>query len=200
LNRYDKVSSGKVLQKFIDIAKVKHVKDLVVCIWQQEKYIEGLSVDEKNEIEESFVELWEFLSVKYEKSNESEQSIFYTLLECMGFVKELDERIANLIVNSFGRLESQGYPYGFGANLVRLSSVGEAKIAAQHLGIIFNVLPIPELSYLSLEDNLNVATLVKFLFEQEQNKVAIEFCNRMVAKEYEFLRPIYDQYCGGNGE
>lgn len=190
--KYENLSSKKLLFKFLNNASPNEVGDLINFIWRQENYPNTLSELEKKEFQEIILDLWEFLSKKYENSNiEDEIKNLASLSNWIVFAPELNQVYTSLILKSSKHIDKIYSTHELLENLVTLKTKGNSNTTAKAIGEI--LLSLNFLDYIGDFDKDFIKDLVSFLFANGQKEIAIEFCNRIAALHQQFfLREIYE--------
>ena len=190
--KYETLASEKLLFKFINYASPSQVGELIHFIWRQENYPKSLSELGQQEFQQIIIDLWKFLTDKYENSDfEEEQKNLATLSNWIVFVPELNEVYTPLILKSCKHIEKTYSTHELLENLVQLKTKGNPNTTAKAIGEILLTLNFRD--YMAGYDQDYIKDLVSFLFTNGQNQVAAEFCNTMAAVHQQFfLREIYE--------
>ncbi|MFY7733024.1 MAG: hypothetical protein ACOVSR_06035 [Bacteroidia bacterium] len=190
--KYEKLSSEKLLFKFLNHVSPDQVGELINFIWRQENYPKALSELEQQEFQQIIIELWKFLSDKYENSNiEEEQKNLAMLSNWIVFVPELNEGYTTLILKSCKHIDKIHSTHELLENLVALKKRGNPTTTAKAIAEILSSLNFRD--YMASYDQEFIKDLVSFLFANGQKQIAAEFCNTMAAvHQHFFLREIYD--------
>ncbi len=190
--KYETLSSEKLLFKFVNQSSPNEVDELINFIWRQETYPKTLSELEQQEFQQIIVDLWKFLTDKYENSNiEEEQKKLATLSNWIVFVPELNDVYTDLILKSCKHIDKTHSTRELIEGLVALKAKGNPNTTAKAIGKIISSLNFKD--YLGDFDKELIKDLVSFLFNHGQKEVAAEFCNKMAAVYQQFfLRDIYE--------
>lgn len=190
--KYETLSSEKLLFKFINHASPDQVSDLIHFIWRQENYPKTLSEIKKQEFQEIIIDLWKFLTDKYENSsNDEEQKNLATLSNWIVFVPELNEGYTTLILKSCKHIDKIHSTHELLENLVALKKRGNPTTTAKAIAEILSSLNFRD--YMASYDQEFIKDLVSFLFANGQKQIAAEFCNTIAAVHQQFfLREIYE--------
>lgn len=190
--KYETLSSQKLLFQYLNKTSTEGVQDLISFIWQQEDYQKSLSEIEQQEFQHIILELWTYLSDKYENSqSEDEQRLSATLANWIVFAPELNDTYTKLIIKSCKHIDKTYFTNELLENLVAIKSKGNPNIVAKSIGEIISSLNFKD--YMADIDKDFLKNLVSFLFEHGQNKVAADFCNKLASFHQQFfLREIYD--------
>ena len=190
--RYESLSSEGLIYMFINKASVQEVGELIRYISQQKKYYQSLSELEKQEFHELIIELWTYLTNKYENStNEEEQNNLAALSNWIVFVVELNNNYTNLILKSCKYIHQDYSTHRLLESLSVLKTKGNPIIAAKSIAEILSSLNFNV--YMRDSDQEILKELVSFLFTNGQKKNATDLCNTMAAVHNQFfLRDIYE--------
>ncbi|MCK0114369.1 hypothetical protein [Gelidibacter sp. F63206] len=187
---YETLSSEKLLFKFINQVSPDQVGELIHFVWRQKKHF---SKTELHRFEQIIIDLWEFLTDKYESTSiEEEQTNLGMLSNWIVFVPELNDTYTNLILKSCKLIDKIYSTHELLENLVALKGKGNPKTTAESIGKIISSLNFKD--YMRDSDKDSIKDLVSFLFAYGQNEIASEFCNKMASEHQQFfLREIYEQ-------
>ncbi|QGW28415.1 hypothetical protein [Phnomibacter ginsenosidimutans] len=190
--KYETLASEKLLFKFVNNASPNQVGKLINFIWRQENYPKSLSELGQQEFQQIIIDLWKFLTDKYENSNvEEEQKNLATLSNWIVFVPELNEVYTPLVLKSCKHIDKTYSTHELLENLVSLKTKGNPNTTAKAIGEILSSLNFRD--YMAGYDQDFIKDLVSFLFANGQKQVAAEFCNTMAAVHQQFyLREIYE--------
>lgn len=190
--KYETLSSQKLLFQFLNKTTCDGVQDLISFIWQQEDYQKNLSEIEQHDFQKIILELWTYLSGKYENSQtEEEQKLLASLANWIVFAPELNEIYTKLILKSCKYIDKTHSTHELLENLVALKNKGNPGVAAKAIGDILSTLNFKD--YIGDFDKDYIKDLVSFLFSHGQNHVAAEFCNKLASVHQQFfLRDIYN--------
>lgn len=190
--KYETLSSEKLLFKFLNHSTPDAVGELISFIWQQEDYQKSLSEFAQHEFQQMILELWKYLTDKYDNSSiEEEQKNLAMLSNWIVFAPELNDTYTKLILKSSKHIDKTYSTHELLENLVSLKSKGNPNIAAKAIGEIISSLSFKD--YMGDFDKDFLKDLVSFLFAHGQSQVAGDFCNKMASVHQQFfLREIYD--------
>ncbi len=190
--KYETLSSKKLFFKFIDNASPDHVGELINFIWRQKDYPKTLSEIDQQEFQKIIIDLWKFITDKYEDSNlEEEQKNLAMLSNWIVFAPELTNDYTTLILESCKYIDKIYSTHILLENLVTLKTKGNPTITAKAIAKILSSLDFG--NYITGDDQEFIKDLVLFLFNNGQNKIAARFCNTMAAVHQQFfLRDIYE--------
>lgn len=190
--KFETLSSKKLLFKFVNNTSPNSVSDLIHFIWQQENYSLTLSELEQQEFQQIIIDLWKFLTDKYENSTvEEEQKNLATLSHWIVFAPELNETYTTLILKSCKHIDKTYSTHELIEHLVGLKTKGNPIATAKAIGEILSSLNFKD--YMSSNDQDFIKDLVSFLFANGQKQVASDFCNTMAADHQQFfLREVYE--------
>jgi len=190
--KYETLSSEKLLFKFVNNASPNEVGELIHFIWRQENYSNTLSELEQQYFQQIIIDLWKFLTDKYENStNKEEQKNLSTLSNWIVFVPELNEVYTILILKSCKQIDRTYSIHELLEKLVVLKIKGNPKVIAKYIGKILTSLNFK--GYLIDSDKDFIKDLVSFLFAHGQKQIATGFCNTMASVHQQFfLREIYE--------
>jgi hypothetical protein len=190
---YEDLSQNRLVMRFLEKSKTNYISDFVLFICQQEEYTDDLNDDERANFDKIILELWSYLSKKYEKSKNIEsQKILGLLSKFLFFVPQLNEKYVFLTLQSCKHLEKTNYSNEILKNLVPFIEGENPEKVAFHIGQIVPNLKFSE--HLSEKSKKNIRDLVNFLLKYNQKQVALSICNvmAMTYKQF-FLRDIYDE-------
>lgn len=190
--KYETLSSEKLLFKFLNYASSDQVGELINFIWRQENYPKTLSELEQKEFQQIIIDLWKFLSDKYEDSHiEEEQKNLAMLSNWIVFIPELNEGYTSLILKSCKHIDKIHSTHELLENIVALKTKGNPTTTAKAIAKILSSLNFRD--YMASYDQEFIKDLVSFLFANGQKQIAAEFCNTMAAVHQQFfLREIYE--------
>lgn len=190
--KYETLSSEKLLFQFLNYASSDQVGELINFIWRQENYPKTLSELEQKEFQQIIIDLWKFLSDKYEDSHiEEEQKNLAMLSNWIVFIPELNEGYTSLILKSCKHIDKIHSTHELLENLVELKTKGNPTTTAKAIAKILSSLNFRD--YMASYDQEFIKDLVSFLFANGQKQIAAEFCNTMAAMYQQFfLREIYE--------
>ncbi len=190
--KYETLSSKKLFFKFVNHASSNEIGELIHFIWRQENYPKTLTELEQHEFQQIIIELWKFLTDKYENSNvEEEQKNLAALSNWIVFAPELNEVYSNLILKSCKHIDKTYSTHELLENLVSLKTNGNPNTTAKAIGEILSSLNFKD--FMVDYDKGYIKDLVSFLFTHGQNQIAADFCNKMAAVNQQFfLREIYE--------
>jgi hypothetical protein len=190
---YEDLSQEKLLLKFLNTSTADHILKFIQLIWQQKDYLKGITVLQKQNFEKSVIDLWEYISNKYQKpKDEEEQKILAKLSNLIIFLPELDEKNTDLILKSIQQIDKVFSTHYLLESLVVLKNKGNPNKIAYLLGQIISAIPF---NYYSVDfDKKNIVELVKFLFVNNQKEMANIFCNRLSSQGHDFLTELYRSF------
>ncbi|MBL4561768.1 MAG: hypothetical protein JKX79_12380 [Labilibaculum sp.] len=190
--KYETLSSEKLLFKFVNNASPNEARELIHFIWRQESYPKTLSELEQQHFQQIIIDLWKFLTDKYENSTiEEEQKNLATLSNWIVFAPELNEVYTTLILKSCKHVDKTYSTHELLKNLVELKTKGNPNTTAKFIGKILSSLNFKD--YMADFDKDYIKDLVSFLFAHGQKQIASEFCNTMASiHQLFFLRGIYE--------
>ncbi len=191
---FEDLGKEGLMLMFLKFASPAAILELVNFVWRQESYLKSLDAKEAVKIQEKVLNLWSYLSNKYQNTQvQEEQNILANLSNLLVFVPVLNETITNLVLISCKFLDKHFHFHFIIENLIKLKFKGNPSETAKYVGQILNSIPFGE--FFSSIDNLPITELVTFLYENNQKTIADEFCNKLT-KQYgqEFLIEIYNKY------
>jgi hypothetical protein len=194
--KYETLSSGSLLLKFLTESSPTTVGDLINFIWYQKNYQKSLSELEQHEFQQMILELWIYLVDKYENSSiDEEQKNLARLSNWTVFVPELNDIYTKLILKSCKYVEKNYSTHELLENLVALKNKGNPNTAAKAIGEIISTLNFKD--YMNNFDKDFIKDLVSFLFLHGQSQTAIDFSNKLASVHQQFfLREIYESNTG----
>lgn len=193
---YENLSSNKLLVEFLNNSIPDDVNDLIRFIWQQEQYQNSLSENEQINFQKLILDLWKYLSNKYEKSiNEKELENLGLLTNWLVFAKCLNEDYTTLLIKSSKYVDINYSTHILIENLAKLKNKGKPINTAKCVGDI--LLSMNFKDYYAEYDKELLRELVLFLFDNQQKSTAEIICNRFASlHQLYFLKDIYDEKVG----
>ena len=190
--KYETLASKKLFFKFINNASPSQIRNLINFIRKQEDYPNSLSELEQQEFQQSIIDLWKFLTDKYENSqDEKEQNNLASLSNWIVFVPKLNGVYTPLILKSCKHIDNTYSKPKFLENIFRLKAKGNPNTTAKAIGEILLSLNFKD--YITENDRDFIKELVSFLFANGQKEIASGFCNKMSSEnQHYFLREIYE--------
>lgn len=190
---FEDLKSEGLLLMFLNNANPSAIIELVNFVWRQEGYLKSLSAGEAEKFEKIVFNLWNYLVSKYKNTKEQEeQNILSGLAYLLVFVPKLNEKYTDLVLISSGLSGKHFQSHYLIENLIKLSAKGEPAETAKFIGQILN--SIPSQNYFSNNDNKHIIDLVTFLYENNQKKIADEFCNKLTKQGHEFLITLHNKF------
>lgn len=190
---YDDLSDDGLVTKFCKKASADNIDDFINYVSHQDDYFKSLkSGEERKRFENRIIELWAFLIKRFEKpKEEKEQVILSSLCGLATLVQELNKKITELILVSCPIINKSHSTIDLLKNLVRLSKSGVPKKTAEYVGMILSSVPVDSFSFYRNEE---VKDIIVFLFENEQNKIALKFCDDRLRLGDESFNDLIDKY------
>ncbi len=190
---YEDISDNGLVAKYCKKASAKKINEFVNYLSHQDEYLKSLkSVEERKIFENRIIELWTFLIKRFKNpKDEKEQEILSSLCGMASLVQELNKVITELILVSCPNIDKFHSTRNLLKNLIRLSKSGIPKNTAEYVGMIISSVPVNSFSFYRNEE---VKDIIVFLFENEQRKIALKFCDDRLRLGDESFNDLIDKY------
>ncbi|WP_151198054.1 PIN domain-containing protein [Cellulophaga baltica] len=190
---YENISDNGLITKYCKKASADNINDFVNYVSHQDEYLKSLkSAEEIKLFENRIIELWTFLIKRFIKTKDKkEQEILSRLCKMASLVQELNKEVTSLILVSCPNIDKSHSTSNLLKNLVRLSKSGIPKETAEYVGEIISSVPVDSFSFYRNEE---VKDIIVFLFENEQRKVALKFCDDRLRLGDESFNDLIDKY------
>ncbi len=189
---YEDLRDDGLLFFFLNSASKPDLVELVNFLWRQDGYLSKLKADEVIIFRKKLLDLWTFLSLKVESPiDEEEEKVLGSLCLLLVFFSELDDICTQLVLKSTQITRTYIELHFLLENLVRLKQKGNSINTAKHMASILNSISFR--NYIS-DKNDSLLDLVVFLFENDQNIAAKDFCNNLFRQGNTFLKELYNKY------
>lgn len=191
--KYEDLSSKKLVYTLLKTGKPDLINEFIRFVAQQPDYPKGLSHDERSKFEKLIFELWDFIIKEYQNpKNDDERKLLALMLRMIEFFEKIDEAIISLVITSLPYIDSTFEVHDLLENLDSLKDNGPANEVAKLIGEVLIKLELKDVIHRGQQ--LIIIDLVSFLFENGQNDIAKQFCNKMAIDQQFFLNETYLKY------
>ncbi|MCW3116159.1 MAG: hypothetical protein JWM28_241, partial [Chitinophagaceae bacterium] len=179
----ESLESPSLTNLLITTSSINHVKKLIDFLWQQDRYLEQYTDDERNKIKSKVVNLWKFTI-----DHRREEEIAEHIIVLTGYFDSLDETNSKLLLYSTPFAKHYNSFSNILETLNRLKDTGPPIIIAEALeSLEFK-------NHLYDEQQKIIIMLVEWLFENKQPETGESICNKLSFYGHDFLRSTYYKY------
>lgn len=190
---YEDLSSKKLVYALLKSGKPDLIDEFIRFVTQQHDYPKGLSQDERSKFEKLIFELWDFVVKEYQNpKNDGERKLLALMPRMIEFFEEINEAIMSLVIISLPYIDSTFEVHDLLENLNLLKGNGPANEVAKLIGEVLIKLELTDVIHGGQQ--LVIIDLVSFLFENGQNDIAKQFCNKVAINQQVFLNETYLKY------
>lgn len=190
---YEDLKKEGLLITLLNSGETKSIYELVKFIGWQDLYFNSLNQADAIKFQAIIYNLWYAIIMKFQDSEEiEEQDILVTLLNFLKFISELNENYTKLILKSSVFSVKNLRSHDLIENLVRFIDQKDIIETAKYIAQI--LISIPFTPYDINYDAISITSLVCFMYENGQEAIADEFCNKVTKQGNDFLIETYKKY------
>ena len=146
-------------------------------------------VDFKNGEDKRILAFWEYCYDKIKSNEDSNGEILSDLNLLAVFLKAIDSKSKDWLVQSVPYVEERHHSYFFLESLDKLADVNPKEVGEVYVAMIdANALPLYE--------EKNIQSIVEKIYKAKEKALANQICDRYARSGAEFLKELYEKYNG----
>lgn len=192
---FENLDEKALLAQHLKQATIPLIIKLINFLSWQKQYFANPDDEEHNEIWNKVITIWSFLLEQYHDSkDEKKVDLYNSLCNLIGYIHELNERTTEIIISTIENTDKR-YKSRYLSIVEQLIILINADNKVENPRLISEILQLFSFDmYLDSDEQKNLAELVTYLYENNENEIANEFCEKHVKEGHHFLKSIYDKY------
>lgn len=157
------------------------ISDVIDLFWSHRE------VDFKNGEDQRILAFWEYCYNRIKGNEDSHQNISSDLNLLAVFLKQIDAKSKEWLIQSAPYVEHRHHAYFFLESLNRLADTNPKEVGEVYMAMLDgNALPLYEES--------NIQSIVEKLYKAKEKSLANQICDRYTRAGPEFLKDLYEKY------
>lgn len=185
-------TADSLFKQILDEFKYEQIEDIIGFFWMQRGHLTAQNKTNEK-IRRKIIEFWKWLYEKY-KSKEilsvEDKKIISDTIKLAAILPQINKEYSNWLMLSAPYVHEDFNSSFFVEYLNELKDKGDSNETAKHIGEIF--LKMLE-KFTPYFDEKHIRSIVEFLCESNNTKIALKICNIYGSRGYEFLRDIYEK-------